>query len=46
MTLSLIQKYLQPVGNTKGHTQRGGTGRDIEARIKVYKSHRRVFGSP
>ena len=41
VTLCLIQKYF---ATCREYERAGGTGRDVEARVKLYKSHRRVFG--
>lgn len=42
VTLDQIKKYFT---TCRHYDRAGGTGRDVEERVKVYKSHRRVYNT-
>ena len=45
VTLEQIQKYFRTCRDYERAYRQGGTGKEVEERVKVYKSHRRVLNT-
>lgn len=43
VTLCQIHKFFRTCRDYEKAYQDGGSGKDVEERVKIYKSHRRVF---